>query len=71
MTPENFCYWLRGYFEIHGNKPCLPEPAPRWNLNDSQIDMINEHLRSVFEAKIMTTPSKIDDLPIIPSTFVR
>lgn len=38
MTPENFCYWLQGYFEIE-------EPD---FLSKGQIRMIRDHLSLVF-----------------------
>lgn len=51
MTARDFCYWLQGYFEIAGNVP-TKEPSSRWNLNDSQIDMIRNHLAMVFAHEI-------------------
>ena len=47
MTSRDFCYWLQGYFEIHGNRPVL-EPESVYNLNDSQVYMIKRHLAMVF-----------------------
>lgn len=39
MTPEQFCYWLQGYFEMtEGNA----------NLSQNQIEMIKSHLALVF-----------------------
>lgn len=38
MTPENFCYWLQGLFEIE-------EPD---FLSKGQIRMIRDHLSLVF-----------------------
>lgn len=46
MTPENFCYWLQGYFEIDGN-----QPEKGYSLNPNQILMIRDHLRSVVYKK--------------------
>lgn len=37
MTPENFCYWLQGHFELGGNS--TPE----------SINVIKEHLNLVFK----------------------
>jgi len=47
MTSRDFCYWLQGYFELHGNRP-VREPESVYNLNDSQVDMIRKHLAMVF-----------------------
>lgn len=38
MTPENFCYWLQGFFEISGTK----------KLNEKQVGEITNHLQLVF-----------------------
>jgi hypothetical protein len=57
MTPENFCYWLRGFFELEvltSNKPDMPP-----NLTDRQVKVISDHLASVFEARLALAPSTI------------
>lgn len=67
MTPEQFCYWLRGIFEIQtagldNNTKFVPK------LTESQIDMIHRHLESCFHAKIsmqgepLVGPSPLADL---------
>lgn len=38
MTPENFCYWLRGYLEISGST----------SITDEQLKEISNHLDLVF-----------------------
>jgi hypothetical protein len=38
MTPDNFCYWLQGYFEISGNT----------ELTQIQAQDIKNHLQLVF-----------------------
>jgi len=38
MSPENFCFWLQGYFEISG----------RNDLTPAQTDIIKDHLSLVF-----------------------
>lgn len=38
MTPENFCYWLQGYFEIADPK----------SLSEKELEMIKNHLNLVF-----------------------
>lgn len=45
MSPENFIYWLQGYFEISGNK----------KLNESQVQIIKDHLKLVFDKQ---TPNR-------------
>lgn len=52
MTSREFCYWLQGYFEIHGNRPVPQEPNSLWGLNDSQVEMIRRHLAMVFKHEI-------------------
>jgi len=45
MTPEHFCYWLQGYFEL-----CEED-----NLTKEQIKMIREHLNLVFKHDIISS----------------
>lgn len=40
MDPENFVYWLQGFFEITG-KPV--------SLNEEQTKMVKDHLEYVFQ----------------------
>jgi hypothetical protein len=42
MTPEQFCYWLHGYFEI----AFMQLQAPK--LDDLQVQVIRRHLDLVF-----------------------
>jgi hypothetical protein len=44
MTPENFCYWLQGYFEVQD-----PTNAGCDDLDHEQVGMIRKHLALVFE----------------------
>ena len=39
MTPEQFCYWLQGYFEL----------TQQVTLTATQQAMIKEHLQTVFD----------------------
>lgn len=48
MSPENFCYWLQGFFEISD----LNE------LREDQVKMVKEHLQLVFNKKT----SSLEDL---------
>ena len=41
MTPENFIYWLNGFFEISGCN----------NLTDEQVQIIKDHLKLVLQKK--------------------
>jgi len=41
MTPENFIYWLNGFFEISGCK----------NMSDNQVQIIKDHLKLVLQKK--------------------
>jgi len=52
MNETNFCYWLQGYFEItaHGN------------LSEAQINVIKEHLQTVFNKTTLLTVDSLSDL---------
>ncbi len=50
MTPENFCYWLQGFFEIRDGGVI----ANNTSLTDKQVMEIRNHLRLVFRKE---TPS--------------
>lgn len=49
MTPENFCYWLQGYFEI-----CRADS--NLDLSESKVKIIREHLELVFK-KVTSNPN--------------
>lgn len=52
MTPENFAYWLQGFFELTESK----------ELTSEQIQMIKEHLALVFtKVTPITNPSELKD----------
>jgi len=38
MTPEQFCYWLQGTFEINNSK----------TFDEPQVQIIKDHLNTVF-----------------------
>ena len=42
MTPEQFCYWLNGHFDLSDNN----------KLSEEQVKVIKEHLGLVFEQKV-------------------
>jgi hypothetical protein len=41
MTPENFTYWLQGFFEMSDST----------ELTEEQVVMVKEHLKLVFDKK--------------------
>jgi len=46
MTPENFCYWLQGFFEISQSS----------EITSEQAMMIKRHLDLVFHKSPITHP---------------
>lgn len=46
MEPRDFCYWLQGFLELHGDN----------TVSMPQVKMIREHLATVFEKR--TPPLK-------------
>lgn len=44
MTPENFCYWLQGFFEITDANTIYPE----------ELNMIKEHLELALSKENVT-----------------
>lgn len=56
MTPEAFCYWLQGYFEVDSVEYSCTELSP------AQIECIKDHLKLVFEKK---TPHYDDYRPVM------
>ena len=53
MTPENLCYWLQGFLEIQNPN----------SLNETQIQIIKDHLSLVFKKE---TPSRVFTRDINP-----
>lgn len=51
MTPENFCYWLQGLFELS------EIDANKRNVNNTlsveQVKCIREHLEYVFKSTVV------------------
>jgi len=54
MTPENFCYWLQGIFEMQNAG--LSEADKRYTLTDHQVKMVAQHLEYVFKPKQSPQP---------------
>lgn len=51
MTPEQFCYWLEGHFELSENEG---------QLTPEQVQVIQDHLQLVFEKQ---TPVRKPSIP--------
>lgn len=49
MTAENFCYWLKGYFEIN-DKNVNHDSLDKHFLSAEQTKMIKQHLDYVFKS---------------------
>ena len=59
MTPENFVFWLNGFFEISGSKA----------LTEEQVQVLKDHLKLVLTKKtpnITITQSPL--IEVIPCT---
>lgn len=59
MTPENFVYWLQGYFEINdaaGPSTTSVTPGRLKFLREEQLQIIKDHLKLVLEKKTPTYP---------------
>lgn len=60
LSPEQFCYWLQGYFEIMGEQG---------SLNQTQYKKVKEHLEMVFNHVPKPIPhSDIVNVPYHPVT---
>lgn len=51
MTPQDFTYWLQGFFELSGATSLTPE----------QVKIIKEHLSLVFKKETKTNISSTTD----------
>lgn len=64
MTPEQFCYWIQGFFEIEGG--AIEHHA----LTFEQVRTIRDHLKEVFHKVTPTYKTGDSSTPInIPNTF--
>ena len=50
MQPNEFCYWLQGFFELSGANIAL---------NDSQIALVKEHLQLVFHKETLKETTNV------------
>ena len=55
MTPQDFCYWLQGHFELNGP-----------NITPEQAKIIQDHLQLVFNKQ---TPTYFDSTKIVPLSY--
>ena len=71
MTPENFVYWLQGFFELTENDT--------QQLDERKVQIIRDHLQLVFDKKtpdrkvvtIIDTPTIDDDIDAIRKMLNR
>jgi len=54
MTPENFCYWLQGMFELTGAR----------NLSPTQVQAIKGHLALVFDKQTEDFGETIEEINV-------
>lgn len=63
MTPEQFCYWLQGYFELGGHDG-------KTDMKGERVRIIKDHLDLVFKK---VTPDRKPEKKVIseskPETF--
>ena len=63
MTPEQFCYWLQGFKELH---PSHDSTWSRdWHPDGHQWKIIMAHLDTVFN-KVTHIPNQIG-IPVTPN----
>lgn len=60
MTPEQFVYWLQGYFELSGSNAAL---------NEVQTEIVKDHLKLVFKKETLERTHSITISP--PSQPVK
>lgn len=61
METDQFCYWLRGFFEMTNAKELTPH----------QVDVIKRHLETVFVNVTHPQESNGDDSKEADSMFVK
>lgn len=54
MTPEQFCYWLNGYFEV----------SELNSLTTAQVQIIKDHLKTVFNKVTPDRNVKTNIMPV-------
>ena len=63
MTPENFCYWLQGYFEILDAKGSIHD-----YLSEDQLKTVKDHLKLAL-SKQTPDRSPFTDTPLNTKTI--
>ncbi|WYV99746.1 hypothetical protein Roomu2_00066 [Pseudomonas phage vB_PpuM-Roomu-2] len=58
MTPENFCYWLQGYFEI------VKHIDHREGLSKEALQVIEDHLKEVFDKRTPNRDNGVQQGPV-------
>lgn len=56
MTPEQFCYWLQGFFELTRRGEA---GQPVMGINHEQTTIIRDHLNLVFKKVTPETTKKV------------
>ena len=54
MTPENFCYWLQGYFEILDAKGSIHD-----YLSEDQLKTVKDHLKHAYAKLAITSRGQL------------
>lgn len=70
MTPENFVYWLQGYFELNdaaGPGISSLMPGKLDFLKPDQLQVIKDHLKLVLEKKTPVRPFSFSYPSYIPA----
>ena len=57
MSPENFCYWLRGYIELTKARGCAMD------ITAIQVEEINNHLDLVMKKETPSVGIRLQDIP--------
>lgn len=61
MTPENFCYWLQGWFELND-----VQGLDKREASIETVDVIKEHLALVFTKVTSTSVRNCENVQLEP-----
>jgi hypothetical protein len=67
MTPENFVYWLQGYFEIHDSSDLIQKDFITKGLSEDQVKVIRQHLNLVLKKVTTNIPLSNPVDPLQPT----